>query len=57
MKYPKKVFVQMRDFEDTGDDSWFEAFEDIEKCEDGEVVVYELKEMKKKRTETEIIIE
>ena len=48
-KYPKTIYVQ-RDGD--GRDEWFKTEESInESFEDGKIAVYELKEVKTRRTE------
>ena len=47
-KYPKKLFVQVQG---EVNDSYYQAETGPDKLDDGKIAVYELKEMKDKRTE------
>lgn len=49
MKYPKTIYIQ---YEQNGDEGYHLAHEELEDANDGEIAVYELVEIKTKKTKT-----
>lgn len=52
MKYPKEIYVQVQGEEK---DEYLQTEKSVEGLEDGKVAVYELKEMKTKKTNVSLI--